>query len=30
MRTYIEFAIKKFQNKMAYRLEFFWELSIRR
>lgn len=23
MRTYIEFAIKKFQNKMAYRLEFF-------
>lgn len=23
MRTYIEFASKKFQNKMAYRLEFF-------
>lgn len=23
MRTYIEFALKKFQNKMAYRLEFF-------
>ena len=23
MRTYVEFAIKKFQNKMAYRLEFF-------
>ena len=23
MRTYLEFAIKKFQNKMAYRLEFF-------
>lgn len=23
MRTYIEFSIKKFQNKMAYRLEFF-------
>lgn len=23
MRTYIEFAIKKFQNKMAYRVEFF-------
>lgn len=23
MRTYIEFAVKKFQNKMAYRLEFF-------
>ncbi len=23
MRTYAEFAIKKFQNKMAYRLEFF-------
>lgn len=23
MRTYIEFAIKKFQNKMTYRLEFF-------
>lgn len=23
MRTYIEFALKKFQNKMTYRLEFF-------
>lgn len=23
MRAYVEFAIKKFQNKMAYRLEFF-------
>ena len=23
MRVYIEFALKKFQNKMAYRLEFF-------
>lgn len=23
MRTYVEFALKKFQNKMAYRLEFF-------
>ncbi len=23
MRTYLEFAIKKFQNKMTYRLEFF-------
>lgn len=23
MRTYVEFAFKKFQNKMAYRLEFF-------
>lgn len=23
MRTYIEFSLKKFQNKMAYRLEFF-------
>ena len=23
MRAYLEFAIKKFQNKMAYRLEFF-------
>ena len=23
MRTYIEFAVKKFQNKMTYRLEFF-------
>lgn len=23
MRTYLEFAIKKFQNRMAYRLEFF-------
>lgn len=23
MRTYIEFSIKKFQNKMAYRLDFF-------
>lgn len=23
MRTYVEFAVKKFQNKMAYRLEFF-------
>lgn len=23
MRTYLEFALKKFQNKMAYRLEFF-------
>ena len=23
MRTYVEFAIKKFQNRMAYRLEFF-------
>ena len=23
MRVYMEFALKKFQNKMAYRLEFF-------
>lgn len=23
MRTYVEFAMKKFQNRMAYRLEFF-------
>lgn len=23
MRTYVEFAIRKFQNKMAYRLDFF-------
>ena len=23
MRTYVEFALKKFQNKMAYRLDFF-------
>lgn len=23
MRTYVEFSLKKFQNKMAYRLEFF-------
>ncbi len=23
MRTYVEFALKKFQNKIAYRLEFF-------
>lgn len=23
MRTYVEFALKKFQNKMTYRLEFF-------
>lgn len=23
MRTYVEFALKKFQNRMAYRLEFF-------
>ena len=23
MRTYVEFALKKFQNKMAYRMEFF-------
>ncbi len=23
MRTYVEFAVKKFQNRMAYRLEFF-------
>ena len=23
MRTYLEFALKKFQNKMTYRLDFF-------
>ena len=23
MRTYVEFALKKFQNKMSYRLDFF-------
>lgn len=26
MRTYLEFAIKKFQNKMAYRFDFFMEI----
>ncbi|MBQ4523925.1 MAG: ABC-2 family transporter protein [Lachnospiraceae bacterium] len=26
MRTYLEFAIKKFQNKMTYRFDFFMEI----
>lgn len=26
MRTYLEFAMKKFQNKMAYRFDFFMEI----